>query len=388
MRKPLFLVVIALLMLSPTVEAESCSFEKSIEPLCAGIEANEKKGGSVPLGESVMPSKAELENQVTEFEKRKRKLTKEEKEKFTRVFKKAQEYSEQIILDGRSPDELSYEEKGLLSRVQSMKLSDLEQEADQPVCRQEGYLAIVPQTGSIVLCPILFGYSEAALIHATGITIGRALSSCFTTLPKAATKHEPIKPSHDPFDLRCDQRACSPGGLRTCLVDGAKGAISKVKAPDFTTPHAKEFLEEIAKSMKADVADAQAKLAPNVKAYPTCFPAITGDQTDSATGDWFGSGVLARHRESQSKAGGSKEEPIESMALFIDDACRFKKRKNMGPRNGHPDYAVRFNDVAMKNAHLRTQLGCLKDPTATMDCTLSLRKTAAQPSTEGSPVAK
>ena len=93
--------------LSSLAKAETCSFEKSVAPLCAGIEASEKKDGSVSLGESSMPSKAELESQVADFDKRKRKLTKDEKEKFTRVFKKAQEYSEEVILDGRSVDELN-----------------------------------------------------------------------------------------------------------------------------------------------------------------------------------------------------------------------------------------------------------------------------------------
>lgn len=355
--------------------AEVCSFEKQIKPLCDKISAAEKAGEPIAIGQSKLPTSAELESQVADFNARKKKLTKAESEKFSDVVAKAKEYSEKVLLSGRSESELSTAEKNLIVRIRSMNFSQIENANDQTVCQDEGYLGWSPQTNSLVLCPILGGLSEAALIHATAMFIGRGLGTCMTSLPKAATKHEPIEAKQDPFDLKCDMRTCEAGGLKTCLVDGSDGKISRPSTPNYSTAHARESLISIAKLNKMSVTDMEKAIVPSVKSYPTCFPAITGDQSDSAVSEWFGAEVVSSYLDANPSA--KDPDPAGTMAWFVDDACRYHSRKDISKLYGHADHETRFNKVLARNPRFRKMMNCERPAAAPVDCALSLKKAAS-----------
>jgi hypothetical protein len=364
-----------ILVFSSTSRSEVCSYETQIKPLCEKISAAERKGEPISIGQSKLPSRPELESQVADFNARKKKLTKEESEKFSKAVAKAKEYSEKVILNGRIESELSDAEKNLVARIRAMGFSQLENPSDQTVCQDEGYLGWSAPSNSIVICPIMGGLSETALIHATAMFIGRGIGSCMTSQPKEMTvaKHEPIPSDQDPFDLKCDMRSCEPGGLKKCLVDGSDGKIARASTPNYSTPQAKEWMAILAKQNKMEIAALEKAIVPYTKKMPTCFPALNGDQTDSAVSEWFGAEVISTYLEANPAA--KDPEPAGEMAWFVDDACRYHERKDISKINGHPDHETRFNKVLARNPRFRKQLNCERPPTAPVDCALSLKKT-------------
>ncbi|MDZ4084345.1 MAG: hypothetical protein U1E10_15485 [Bdellovibrionales bacterium] len=381
----LFLTIALTGTYSQTSKANTaCTFESKLKPLCEEIESLDKsQADDLPRTwrGSQLPSLNTLKSQVADFEKRpaKGKLTPEEKKKYSAALEKAKTHAERVLLLGpdrqtlRLESELTSAEKATLDRVRKIKLSNLENPLHAMVCTDEGYIGHAVTSPDIIVCPILNGYSEATLVHAIGTFIGRGLTECASTLPKAmGGTMDPIPWNEHPFKT-CTGPDCS--SLQQCLRSGAEGQIRETSSAsiDFESELAKKSIATIQRlnsgpGKNPPSAD-QLKdmLKPMIKSHPSCFHQYNGSQEDSGMSYWFGAEVAASYASEEEKAGRAVDRE-GVIAYFADDACRFHKLKDIRAVNGHPTHGARFEKAMLRSTSFRSMLGCTKPPSEPVDC--------------------
>lgn len=390
------LTLLALIQfISHPVSANSnsaCSFESTLKPMCEEIESLDKsQTDDLPRSwhGSNLPSSKLLKSQVDDFNNRpdKAKLTPEEKKKFSAALEKAKAHAERVILLGpdrvtlRSESELTDAEKAVLDRIRKTKLSALDTPLHQMTCTEQGHIGHAVTTPDIIICPILSGYSEAALVHAIGIFIGRGLTECASTLPKElGGTLSPIKWADHPFNS-CVGSGCS--SLKQCLSNGSDGQIQETSSANinFDSPVAKESIAKILKLAAATERNLPSEdqlkkmLTPMIKSHPSCFHQYNGSQEDSAMSYWFGAEVASSFNASEELAGRTVDAK-GSIAYFVDDACRFHKLKDIRSVNGHPTHQARFERAMLRSTPFRKLMGCPKPVSESADC--QMRKPSFQ----------
>lgn len=381
---PLFAMILVGGFSSPSGASTTCTYESKLKPLCDEIEELDKfQAGDLPRPwrGSELPSLKTLKSQVADFEQRplKGKLTAEEKKKFSAALEKAKSHAVRVLLLSsdrqtlRLESELTSAEKAVLDRVKKIKLSSLENPLHAQICTDEGYVGHAVTSPDIIVCPILSGYSEAALVHSIGTFIGRGLAECATTLPRSlGASTDSIAWTDHPFNS-CNGTDCI--SLKQCLRNGSGGSIQETssKTIDFESDLAKKSIANIQRlnsgpGKSAPEADKlKEMLTPMIKEHPSCFHQYNGSQEDSGMSYWFGAEVVASYVSEEEKAGRSL--PGENaIAYFIDDACRFHKLKDIRAINGHPTHEARFEKAMLRSSAFRSMLGCPKPPSEPVDC--------------------
>ena len=374
--------------------AGACTFDQAVGPICNTLDSA-PADQPVKIGEAQFPSKKALEEQVADFEARKKAvadgkaksvLTKAETERFNRLLERTKlAAAKAIIGPDRIESELTDEEKNMLSRIRGVQLSDLKSADETRGCETLGYWTIDYSLDKISLCPIMASYSDRSLIQALGIAVGHAVGECATVLPyepKAGLKYKPIKAEKNPLDLKCEIGRCSAGaGLKSCLL--VSRGINSKPGFSFENDDAKEHLAlsvnyyrsplqkqnpkisdtEVEKFAKSDIES-------NAKKWPACFPAETQYQGASATSDWLSSQIVVEDAKLNPTESGSVS-LADSAGYLVDDACRLRKIRAIDKRFGHPKHEVRFNDVMFKNAAFRNLVGCKRAEGAAQDCIIS-----------------
>ncbi len=400
----LFAMLFVTLTTSFANAESACSFETKLKPLCDEIEGLDKnQSDELPRlwHGSQLPSKKTLLNQVEEFNQRptNAKLTNEEKVKFSAALLKAKAHAERILLLGqdrqtlRAESELSESEKSTLERIRKITLSNLENPLHATICQDQGHIGHAVTSPEIIICPILFGYSEAALVNAVGTFIGRGLTECASTLPRAfGATMDPISWESHPFKV-CSGNGCT--SLQQCLRNGSDGQVRKTSSAeiDFDSDVAKMSLTSLQKANSApgkptpSIDQLKKALTPMIRAHPSCFHQYNGSQEDSAMSYWFGAETAASYIAEEEKAG-RKTDRVGAFAYFVDDACRFHKLKDIRAINGHPTHEARFEKAMLRSSGFRSLLGCAKPPSEPIDCTLDkpeLKNEKPAPGGAGSP---
>jgi hypothetical protein len=269
----------------------------------------------------------------------------------------------------RIESELSTAEKATLDRIRKIKLSNLENPLHEMICTDEGYVGHAVTSPDIIVCPILNGYSEAALVQAIGTFIGRGLTECASTLPKTlGGTMDPIAWPEHPFNA-CSGADCV--SLKRCLLTGSDGNIRETssKRIDFDSELAKKSLANIKRLHPGAPEPEKVKeiLKPMILAHPSCFHQYNGSQEDSGMSYWFGAEVAASFVAEEEKAGRSIASQ-SVLAYYVDDACRFHKLKDIRAVNGHPTHEARFENAMLRSTRFRDLLGCTKPPSEPVDC--------------------
>lgn len=380
----LFIVISMGSFISHVVASNACTYESKLKPMCDEIEALDKSQADDAPREwrgSKLPSLKTLKSQVSDFEQRPSngKLTAEEKKKFSVALEKAKAHAERVLLLGsdrqttRLESELSSAERATLERIRETKLSSLENPLHAMVCTDQGYVGHAITSPDIIVCPILNGYSEAALVHAIGTFIGRGLAECASTLPKAmGGTIKPITWTDHPFNA-CSGPDCV--SLKGCLLAGSDGQIRETSSRtiDFDSDLGKKSIATIQRlnsgpgKAPPEAERLKAMLNPMIKAHPSCFHQYNGSQEDSGMSYWFGAEVAASYVAEEEKAGRSIASE-SSLAYYVDDACRFHKLKDIRAVNGHPTHETRFEKAMLRSTSFRNMLGCTKPPSEPVDC--------------------
>ena len=313
--------------------------------------------------------------------------------KLQKLFAETKKYSIEAILQGRSEEQISEEEKNMLSRVKLMTLSDLSHSEDQKMCKEDFYYGYTSRTNSLVMCPGIARYPDSAIVMAMSSFVGRSLGNCvtgFMSIKNPAKKIDiPVisKDKHT-FNQFCHMGGCEKAkadqGLMNCLRDGG---ISDGDDPiDYSTKEAQQLVdnhikvEHQKKNSKLPVAGANRaeslKKSENVEWAKNqisenkyCFPEVTNARMDSGIQDWFGAEVTARYLEDNPLKAKTAEDNLQPLATMIDYICRTKNDEIT--RLYQASTESRFNAAIFTNERLRKVMNCSPAKSIKKNCSVS-----------------
>lgn len=392
-----------------------CNFE-TVKKFCEKMKEKEKtqlKSKSphkFSSGEQMVPMD-DIENQLIVLRERQENnqplLSYTEHKKFKKVHEKMKKYARESILQGREESELSVFEKSILARLMSMGLSDLTNPIDQSSCLEKGGYAYSPATNNLILCPMMAGYPESALIWAMSAFAGRGIATCSTQIytPKVMGPNGPHKAAKmpalaHPFQDFCTESGCKPeSGLMACLADAGYPNEAKFDASsDLTKKTVDNLIPALANTpdyqsmIKKGPKDQMIKNAENREAAKSvilenkgCFPEITNYRVDSGIQDWFGSDVTARYLADHPIQAKTPEDNLEPLASVVDFVCRYPNANEITTKF-HAPIETRINGGIFSNPIFRKALNCNPVTSAKKNCTVSARfkKKATVPTSDGS----
>ncbi len=314
-------------------------------------------------------------------------------QRLEKLFKQTQKYSQEAIRNGRRMDALSAEEKNLISRIQTMKLSKLQSSRDQEVCKSNFGYAYDPSSHSLIMCPEMAGYPKSSIVWTMGAFIGRGLGSCATSFPKASDTDPKavmgvISPSKHPFN---NLKACliqggypdAPGGIDfnkpevKAIVDSQISQSFQTKSPSLP-----ESPKTLADALKSEKNLAWAKEV--VSDFRECLPEQTNARVDSGIQDWFGSEVVARYLEDQPLQVESTEDHMQPLAVLVDFSCRSPKSAEL-TQKFHVPLDQRLESAVFSNPRLRRALNCSPKVPAKQVCSIGEAQGTLSPRPQGPP---
>lgn len=357
--------------LADTIDPVACNY-KDVQKFCEKV----KDPGFSFSSKKKFVAASDLEGEAVKSSV----LSYEQYEHLNKLFVEMKKYATQAILQNRKESELSKEEKELLNRIQNISLSTLKGTEDKVICDKSEYFGYHPQTNHLVVCPIMAGYPDSALIWAMAAFTGRSLGQCMTSSlsgkidPEKNYQLEKIEKKKHPFQLTCIGDKCSDSsGLMKCLkenkyTDGngeesknetaEKREVTEILTRSYNHPGNKaardkmKLTEFVSNSAMRN--QAQTFLTENKE----CFPGATNARIDVGIQDWFGSEVLARYLNDGHETIVKKpEDRYEPLAVIIDYECRFKNRDEMNQKYNAPN-ETRFNGGIFSNSRLRRAIGC------------------------------
>jgi hypothetical protein len=381
-----------------------CNYE-TVQEFCKKIENTEKQqlkskspfkfsgGGQMITRDSIENERFVLNERQAE---NKPLLEWSEQSKFNKAFDKVKKYARDSILQGREESELSEEEKNMLMRVQTMRVSSLNNPSDRQVCFDGARFGYSPMSHSLVMCPIMAGYSESALVWSMSAFVGRSLSTCPLALSdynmkmNGKTTHMPPVPREkNPFQQFCSTEGCrSGGGLLKCLKEGgfpdnedfdlesveAKKVIDRALNHFAQSPKNKMNPLPVLAGKKEDITsnpENQKAIRDYLRTHRSCYPTITNSRIDSGIQDWFGADVAARYLKDHPIDAKVPEDNLEPLAALIDYNCRFPNSEEV-TREFHADIKTRFNSAIFTNPALRKALNCQEGPSIRRNCSHSV----------------
>lgn len=383
-------------------EMLDCNYA-TIQKFCDKIKATEKtqlntktpfqfSGKNADKSVSQMIPKDEIVNQQYVLNERKEKgeplLSYKEHTRFKDLWRKTKKYAVESILQGRTRDEVSDHERNLLDRIEAIRLSDLKNPIDQDSCFKDYYYAYVPQTNSVVMCPVMAGYPDSALIWNMAAFMGRSLGSCIPRLlePEINGKKVPkLTNATHPFRQFCTDQSCKPtGGLVACVKDGGYPDSTDL---DTANPELNPTLDFIIKGMMNDkeyslpvVKGATKDLIANpenreyAKKFMVdnreCYSTVTNSKTDAGVQDWFGADVVARYLEDHPIKAEKPEDYLQPVAAIADFSCRFSNAESLN-KAFHAPNEIRFNSGIFTNPRLRKAMNCNPAKSIKKTCTVS-----------------
>lgn len=378
-----------------------CNY-KTIQKFCEKIKATEKtqlnnqspfqfSSKNADGSRSQMITKDEIINQGFVLSQRREKrqplLSNREQNRFQDLWKKTKKYARESILQGRNESDLTANELNLLARIENIKLSDLKNSADSDVCFNNGYYAFVPQTNSVVMCPVMANYPDSALIWNMGAFMGRSLGSCIPRFLKSNYKgkeYPELTNDTHPFRQKCNTSGCQPGGgLVNCLKEAGYSDNLNINT---STKEASSIIDFIIKgSMSSESMNLPKKtgniseiLADNgnrefAKKIMTdnreCYVEATDSRTDAGVQDWFGSDVVSRYLEDNPVRAKATEDYLEPIAAIADFHCRFENADQLN-KTTHAPPEVRFEGI-FSNPRLRKAMNCNPSKSVKKNCTVS-----------------
>lgn len=423
MNKVIMLASVALVFLSIRAKADTPAVDcdmKTVEKFCDSLKAKEQTQlrSKIPYtfsnGES-MPSVDSITGDTLEsYDNGAVKIPWGKMQRLQKIYAETQKYAQEAILQGRKLESLSDEEKNLIQRIKSMKLSDLSDTTDQETCKNNDRFGYSPRSNSLIMCPEMAGYPASGIVWAMAAFMGRGLGTCATGAikyvdAKKKVVFDLIPVEKHPFNLACTSAGCAPKddgrSLRSCLIQG--GYPDTVAVIDFTKPELKKILDaELARAyqMKSpdmpvpseNAADA-AKDPKNVnwmKGLVTnlreCMPEQTGSRVDAGIQDWFGSEVAARYIEDHPLNAQTAEDNLQPIAAMVDFKCRTPRADEL-ERKFHVPLQTRFDSAIFANDRLRKAMNCSPKVPAKRTCNVSLppgtatapSSGAAKPATSG-----
>lgn len=396
-----FVFVLSHSIHSKDIEQLECNYQ-TIQKFCNKVKATEKtqlnnkspfqfSGKNADGSISQLIPKDEIVNQSIVLNERRDKrqplLTNNEQKRFQELWKKTKKYARESILQGREETELSENELNMLARIDNIKLSDLKNSADSSICFNNNYYAYVPQTNSVVMCPIMAKYPDSALIWNMGAFMGRSLASCIPRFikPKYKGKEYPeLTNATHPFRQKCNVGGCQPsGGLVACLVEAGYTDTTEINT---TTPEAGGIIDFIIKGSMGSEDMALPKKKGNLSEILAdsgnrefakkiitdnreCYVEVTNSRTDAGVQDWFGSDVAARYMEDHPIEASKTEDYLEPVSAILDFHCRMDNAAQLN-KTTHAPPEVRFEGI-FSNPRLRKAMNCHPSKSVKKNCTVS-----------------
>lgn len=411
-KRPAFtlLFLIALFAKHNSVSAETPEVDcdlKTVENFCAALKAKEKVQlrSKIPHrfsnGET-MPSVDSITGDTLETNQDGRpNIPWGKMQRLQKIYAQTQKYAQDAILKGRTLEELSPEEKNLIERIKSMKLSDLRTDEEQNICRENYRFGYSPKNHTLVMCPEMAGYPASGIVWAMAAFMGRGLGTCvagatkFTDAKKNVVFDRIPEDSH-PFNQSCTSAGCQAkedgNSLRNCLMRGGYPDAG-LQGIDFTKPELAKILEsEIARSYQAkspELPNRTAKLSDAVKDeknlswakklisdYRECMPEHTNSRVDAGFQDWFGSEVAGRYLEDHPLNARTPEDNLQPIAAMVDFTCRTPRADEL-ERKFHVPLPTRFNSAIFANERLRKAMNCSPKVPAKQICDVSIKPLTA-----------
>ena len=398
-----FILFYSVSLLANEIEQPNCNYE-TIQKFCKKVKENESKqmyskspfqfsGKNADGSRSEMIPKDEIINQKFVLNERRENgqplLTYSEQKRFQDLWKKTKKYARESILQGREESELAENELNMLARIDNIKLSDLTNPADNASCFNDGYYAYVPQTNSVVMCPIMAKYPDSALIWNMGAFMGRSMGSCLPKFikPKYKGKEYPtLTNDTHPFRQKCTESKCNTGGgLIECLKevgynDNTDFNTSTKEAKDVIDfiiggmIGSKEYPLPFEKGGKSEILSHPANRE-HAKKFMTenreCYVSATDSRVDAGVQDWFGADVAARYLEDHPIKAKKTEDYLEPVAAIADFHCRFDNAENLN-KTTHAPPEVRFAGI-FSNPRLRQAMNCNPSKSVKKNCTVSAK---------------
>lgn len=309
-------------------------------------------------------------------------------QRLQKLFVKTKKYAEDAILQGRSYDALSDEEKNLVERVRTVKLSEFRTEQERETCRSNYHYGYDPRIHTLVMCPEMADYPSSGIVWAMGAFIGRGLGNCTTGAvktidPKTKKVTETIPHDKHPFKTH----------LRSCLVKG--GYPEGSEGLDFNRPELQAIVQtQITHSHKAkhaelpNRADSLASALKDekniawakklVEGHPECLPHLTNARVDAGVQDWFGSEVAARYLEDHPLNAQTPEDNLQPVASMVDFICRVPKADELTSKF-HVPIEMRLESAIFANDRLRSAMNCNPKVPAKQVCTIGEKGTSSKP---------
>lgn len=406
--RAIFLLLLLIAFIVPPLNSSAETPEvdcdlKTVENFCATLKAKEKTQlrSKIPHrfsnGESMPSVDSITGDTISSYEDGRPNIPWGKMQRLQKIYAQTQKYAEDAILKGRTVDELSSEEKNLIARIKSMKLSDLRSEEEQNICRQNYRFGYSPKNHSLVMCPEMAGYPASGIVWAMAAFMGRGLGTCVTGVTKYTDAkknlvYDRISESNHPFNLSCSSSGCQTkedgNSLRNCLMRGGYPDAGP-KGIDFSKPELKKIMEsEIARSHQAkspDLPTKTEKLGDALKDekniawakqlvsdYRECLPEHTNSRVDAGFQDWFGSEVTGRYLEDHPLNAQTPEDNLQPIAAMVDFTCRTPQADEL-ERKFHVPLATRFNSAIFANERLRKAMNCNPKVPAKQICDVSTK---------------
>ena len=383
---------------SPTVDCDL----KTLTNFCESLKAKEKTQlrSKIPYtfsnGES-MPSIDSISGQSLETsDSGALNIPWGKMQRLQKLFAQTKKYAQDAILQGRSYDQISNEEKNLIDRIKMVKLSEFRTAEEREVCQSNWRYGFSPRGNALVMCPEMAGYPNSAIVWSMAAFIGRGLGNCVTGAvnysdPKQKLVADRIPAEKHPFNA----------SLRSCMIQG--GYPDGSDGPDFSKPELAKIVDaEIARSHQIKSPDLPVrteKLADTLKNeknvawarklitdYRECLPEHTNARVDSGIQDWFGAEVAARYLEDHPLNAQTPEDNLQPVAAMVDCVCRTPQADEL-TRKFHVATETRLDSAIFANERLRKVMNCNPKVPAKRTCNIGtkLESQRSGGSSRGSP---
>jgi hypothetical protein len=352
----------------PTVDCDV----KTVANFCEKLKSKEKtqlrsriphkfsNGESMPSADSISG------NTLETYEDGRPNIPWGKMQRLQKLYAQTQKYAQEAVLQGRSYDEISQEEKNLIERIKTMKLSNLQSSEDQEICRSNWGYGYSPRTHTLIMCPEMAGYPSSAIVWSMAAFVGRGLGTCATGVLKWTDSKKKVV-----FDT-IPKEKYPLQNLRSCLL--REGYPDSPGGIDFEKPELKNILNaEIGRAHQSrsnDLPQRSEKLTDALKneenlkwakglinEHRECLPEQTNARVDSGIQDWFGSEVTARFLEDHPLNAQTPEDNLQPLAAMVDFTCRSPKAEEL-TQKFHVPIETRLNSAIFSNERLRRAMNC------------------------------